>query len=43
MIFEKSLNATFMAIIPKKLGAVDVKDFRPFTLVMGFIRLLPKS
>ena len=30
--FEKSLNATFIALIPKKAAAVDVKDFRPIGL-----------
>jgi hypothetical protein len=27
--FEKSLNATFISLIPKKVGAVEVKDFCP--------------
>jgi hypothetical protein len=27
--FHKSLNATFIALFPKKVGAVDLKDFRP--------------
>jgi hypothetical protein len=27
--FDKSLNATFISLIPKKVGAVDLKDFRP--------------
>lgn len=25
--FEKSLNVTFLALIPKKVDVVDVKDF----------------
>ena len=33
--FEKSLNATFIALIPKKAAAVEVKDFRPISLVGG--------
>ena len=33
--FEKSLNATFIALIPKKATAVEVKDFRPISLVRG--------
>ena len=37
-VFEKSLNASFLALIPKKVDAVEVKDFRPISLV-GFIRL----
>jgi hypothetical protein len=31
--FEKSLNATFIALIPKKSGATDLKDFWPISLV----------
>jgi hypothetical protein len=33
--FVKSLNATFIALIPKKSGAMDLKDFRPISLVSG--------
>jgi hypothetical protein len=31
--FEKSLNATFVSLIPKKAGAVELKDFRPISLI----------
>ena len=34
-VFEKSLNASFLAVIPKKVDAVEVKDFRPIRLVGG--------
>jgi hypothetical protein len=40
--FEKSLNATFIALILKKPGAIDVKDFRPISLVSGVYKKLPK-
>uniref|UniRef100_A0A2N9HJW1 Reverse transcriptase domain-containing protein n=1 Tax=Fagus sylvatica TaxID=28930 RepID=A0A2N9HJW1_FAGSY len=30
--FEKSLNATFVSLIPKKSAALEVKDFRPISL-----------
>lgn len=33
--FEKSLNATFVTLIPKKFEAVKVKDFRPISFVMS--------
>ena len=33
--FEKSLNATFITLIPKKNAAIEVKDFRPISLVGG--------
>jgi hypothetical protein len=32
-IFEKSLNATFISLIPKKVGVVDLKDFPLISLV----------
>jgi hypothetical protein len=40
--FVKSINATFLALIPKKSRAVDLKDFRPISLVSGFTRSLQK-
>ena len=41
--FEKSLNATFIPLIPKKNEAIEVKDFRPISLVGGFIKSLLRS
>ena len=38
--FEKCLNATFIALIPKKAAAVEVKDFRPISLVGGVYKIL---
>jgi hypothetical protein len=40
--FEKSINATFIALIPKKPGALECKDFRPISLISGITRLLLK-
>jgi hypothetical protein len=40
--FERSLNATFLALIPKKSDAVEVKDFRPISLVGGVYKILAK-
>ncbi|RVX04635.1 LINE-1 reverse transcriptase-like [Vitis vinifera] len=31
--FVKSLNATFLVLVPKRGGAEDLKDFRPISLV----------
>ncbi|RVW81802.1 hypothetical protein CK203_051613 [Vitis vinifera] len=33
--FVKSLNATFIVLIPKKGGAEEIRDFRPISLVGG--------
>ena len=41
-VFEKSLNATFLALIPKKADAMDVKDFRPISLVRGLYKIIAK-
>lgn len=40
--FEKSLNATFVSLIPKKAGAVDIKDFRPINLIGGMYKIISK-
>ncbi|KAG2721321.1 hypothetical protein I3760_02G076900 [Carya illinoinensis] len=40
--FEKSINASFIALIPKKVGAVDVKDFRPISLINGVYKIISK-
>jgi len=32
-VFEKSLNATFLSLIPKKNNVVNIKDFCPISLV----------
>ena len=40
--FVASLNSTFIGLIPKKAGAVDIKDFRPISLVGSMYKLLSK-
>ena len=40
--FEKSLNATFLALIPKKIDVVDVKGFRPISLVGELYKIIVK-
>ena len=40
--FKRSLNATFVALVPKKGGAKELKDFRPINLVGGLYKLLAK-
>ena len=41
-MFEKSLNASFLALIPKKVDVVEVKDFRPISLVGGIYKIISK-
>ena len=40
--FAKSLNTTFLVLIPKKGGAKDLVDFRPISLLGGLCKLLAK-
>ena len=40
--FEKSLNATFIALIPKKNYASNISDFRPNSLVGCVYKILVK-
>ena len=38
----KSLNATFLVIIPKKGGVEDLGEFRPISLLGGLYKLMAK-
>jgi hypothetical protein len=40
--FEKSLNASFITLIPKIPEATNLKDFCPISLVGASIKLLPR-
>ena len=40
--FEKSLNATFITLIPKKQAAREIRDFRPISLVGGVYKIIAK-
>ena len=40
--FTRSLNTTFIVLIPKKCGAEDLRDFRPISLVISLYKLLAK-
>ena len=40
--FEKSLNATFIALIPKKNDASNIRDFRPISLAGSVYKILAK-
>ena len=37
--FEKSLNATFIVLIPKKNDVSNIRDFRPISLVGSFYKI----
>lgn len=40
--FEKRLDTTFIALFPKRAGALVVKDFRPISLVNGVYKIISK-
>jgi hypothetical protein len=40
--FVKSLNSTFISLIPKIQGAKEIKDFRPISLVGGVYKIIAK-
>ena len=40
--FKWSLNASFLSLIPKKNNALNIKDFRPISLVGSVYKLLSK-
>jgi hypothetical protein len=40
--FVESLNASFIALIPKTPGAIDLIDFRPISLVSGVYKIIAK-
>jgi hypothetical protein len=40
--FVRSLNAIFIALIPKKAGAKEVKDFRPISLLSSLYKIIAK-
>ena len=43
VVFEKSLNTAFLALIPKKANAVEIKDFGPISLVGGMYKIILKE
>ena len=40
--FEKSLNATFITLIPKKQAGREIRDFWPISLVGGVYKIIAK-
>jgi hypothetical protein len=40
--FEKSLNASFISLIPKAPGAISLKYFRPISLMGGVYKIIAK-
>ena len=41
-VFERSMNASFLTLIPKKCNAVNIKEFCPISLVGSVYKLLSK-
>jgi hypothetical protein len=42
-LFENNSSATFITLFPKNLGAVDIKDFQPISLVVGVYKIVAKA
>ena len=40
--FVRSLNSTFMVLIPKRVGVEDLQDFRPISLTGSIYKLITK-
>jgi hypothetical protein len=40
--FEKSLNATFISLIPKVPGAFELNEFRPISVISGIYKIIAK-
>ena len=40
--FTRSINTTFLVLIPKKGGIEDLKDFRPISLLGSLYKILAK-
>jgi len=38
----KSINATFITLIPKKLGQLETRDFRPISLIGSVYKILAR-
>ena len=41
-MFERSMNTSFLTLIPNKGNAVNITDFRPISLVGSVYKLLSK-
>jgi len=41
-VFEKSFNVTFIVLIPKKPDAIELKDFRPISLIGVVYKIISK-
>jgi hypothetical protein len=39
-LFEKSLNTTFIALVPKEIGKLEVSDFKSISLVGNVYKIL---
>ena len=41
-VITGELGATFIALVPKKDGAISIKDFRPISLIGSLYKILAK-
>ena len=37
---KKILNDTLVALIPKKIGAAEIKDFQPISIISGVYKII---
>ena len=40
--FKKGINAMFISLIPKTPGVIEIKDFRPISLITRIYKILAK-
>lgn len=40
--FERNSNASYIAVVPQKTGAKELKDYRPISLIGNFYRVVSK-
>lgn len=41
-VFEKSFNSTYVALIPKEMGAKELTHFRPISLISSVYKIISK-
>lgn len=42
-VFEKSSNVTYVALMPKKNEALELRDYRPISLISGVYKTTART